>query len=573
MTVIIEQAAVAAAAREGTPCALARRAGAGWPATVQDRPAAWARLSGAPFDTDSPGSHHRTSHATGLALLLDWLEDQPGTSWQDRWLASGADAGNGAWRQVPLAWLRDHGHHASWLDDAVFRALRIAVSADLIRPSLTGLTTTTFRRGSLAAVMARHRDPGGFARLTALCSADPDICPAAATRTAHRSALILAAKGGRLADITTGDVLELLDIEAAARGTSVGATHLFYRVLHTMGVFGDQAPASLRELRTAGQRTPAEMIDRFGLACRPIRDLLVDYLRERQPALDYASLESLAGFLGGLFWADLERHHPGIDSLRLAPEVADAWKRRLHTVTRTTRTADGRITEVSVPRVSYRECLTPVRAFYLDLACWAVEDPARWGPWVVPCPVGSEEIDRRKDKRRRKARMDARTRERLPVLPVLAATVDRRRKETAALLEAARRAQPGEQFTAAGQILARVIPAALGGRQDLGRRPRHRQAPGPRQGRRARVLGVRRRRGPARHRHPDRGTDRTVAPQPGAVPAARHRRTRAAAADRPLQDRRGDGFLSCHPELADVLSRDHLPAPRNQRRDPAHPRL
>jgi integrase len=484
VTLIIDQAAATTAGEEN-PRALARQAGAGWPATMQDRPAVWARLSGAPFDTDSPGSRHRASHAAGLALLLDWLEDQPGDSWQDRWLASGADAGNGTWRQVPLAWLRARGHRAAWREDAFFRALRITVGAGLIRPALAGLITTTFRRGSLAAVMARHRDPEGFARLTALCSADPDICPAAATRTAHRSALILAAKGGTLADITTGDVLELLDIEAAAHGTSVGATHLFYRMLHTMGVFGDQALASLRELRTAGQRTPAEMIDRFGLTCRPIRDLLVDYLRERQPALDYASLESLAGFLGGLFWADLERHHPGIDSLHLAPEVADAWKQRLRTVTRTTRTADGRVTEVTVPRVSYRECLTPVRAFYLDLACWAVEDPARWGPWVVPCPVGSEEIDRRKDKRRRKARMDARTRERLPVLPVLAATVDRRRKETAALLEAARQAQHGEQLTAAGQTLVRVIPGrsaaaktwaedpATGKRRDLGKEEEH----------------------------------------------------------------------------------------------------
>jgi hypothetical protein len=477
VTLIIDQAAATAAGEEN-PRALARQAGAAWPATMQDRPAVWARLSGAPFDTDSPGSRHRASHAAGLALLLDWLEDQPGDSWQDRWLASGADAGNGTWRQVPLAWLRARGHRAAWREDAFFRALRIT-------PALAVLITTTFRRGSLAAVMARHRDPEGFARLTALCSADPDICPAAATRTAHRSALILAAKGGTLADITTGDVLELLDIEAAAHGTSVGATHLFYRMLHTMGFFGDQALASLRELRTAGQRTPAEMIDRFGLTCRPIRDLLVDYLRERQPALDYASLESLAGFLGGLFWADLERHHPGIDSLHLAPEVADAWKQRLRTVTRTTRTADGRVTEVTVPRVSYRECLTPVRAFYLDLACWAVEDPARWGPWVVPCPVGSEEIDRRKDKRRRKARMDARTRERLPVLPVLAATVDRRRKETAALLEAARQAQHGEQLTAAGQTLVRVIPGrsaaaktwaedpATGKRRDLGKEEEH----------------------------------------------------------------------------------------------------
>lgn len=30
-------------------------------------------------------------------------------------------------------------------------------------------------------------------------------------------------------------------------------------------------------------------------------------------------------------------------------------------------------------RNNSRECLTPVRAFYLDLAHWAVEDPAR-GP-------------------------------------------------------------------------------------------------------------------------------------------------------------------------------------------------
>jgi hypothetical protein len=333
--------------------------------------------------------------------------------------------------------------------------------------------------------MARHRDPAGFAQLTSLCSANPDISPAAATRTAHRSALILAAKDGTLAGITTGDVLELLEIEAAAHGTSIGATHLFYRVLRTMGVFGDHAPPTLRELRTAGQRTPGEMIDRFGITCRPVRDLLVHYLRERQPALDYSSLESLAYYLGGLFWADLERHHPGIANLHLAPEVADAWKQRLRTVTVRTRAADGRTAETTVPRVSYRECLTPVRAFYLDLACWAVEDPARWGPWVVPCPVGSEEIDRRKDKRRRKARMDARTRERLPVLPVLITTVDRRRKDAAALLEAARQARHGTQVTAAGQTLVRIIlgrsatakiwaqDPATGRRRDLGKEEEH----------------------------------------------------------------------------------------------------
>ena len=43
--------------------------------------------------------------------------------------------------------------------------------------------------------------------------------------------------------------------------------------------FGEQAPARLREFRKPGQLTPDELIDRYELACRPVRDLLVDYLR------------------------------------------------------------------------------------------------------------------------------------------------------------------------------------------------------------------------------------------------------------------------------------------------------
>ena len=53
--------------------------------------------------------------------------------------------------------------------------------------------------------------------------------------------------------------------------------------------------------------------------------------------------------------------------------------------------------------------------------------------------------------------MDARTRERLPVLPVLIQTVNQRRAAAQELLEAARRAQHGQTFTAAGQTLTRVV--------------------------------------------------------------------------------------------------------------------
>lgn len=411
-----------------------------------------------PFTPPQRHNRHPGAYDIGVDLVLSWLQDHPGQTWQQRWQASGAGDDGRSWRYVPLGWLQDHGGPAEWMHDWFFRALFSAIGADLVRPSPGWLVAAGFRRGSLTNTMAQCRDPDGFTRLRGLCSSDPDVSKAAATRTAYRAALILAAKGGVLAEITIGDVLELLEVETREHGSSVGATHLFYRVLRALGAFGDHAPATLRELRTPGQLTPEEMIDRYRLSCRPVRDLLVDYLKERQPALDYTSLDSLAGYLGGVFWADIERYHPGLDTLRLPPEVADAWKQRLRTVPKTIRTPGGGKTQTMVPRINYRECLTPVRAFYLDLAHWAVEDPGRWARWVAPCPVGTEEINRKKDKRRRKSRMDARTRERLPVLPILVRTVDQRRKDAAELLAAARSAPPGHVFTAAGQRLVRIAP-------------------------------------------------------------------------------------------------------------------
>jgi integrase len=275
--------------------------------------------------------------------------------------------------------------------------------------------------------------------------------------TVRRTSLIIAAKGGMLADVTVGDVLELLDCEKATFTAPTRDTKVFYRVLHQMGIFGEQAPARLRQFRTAGQLTPDELIDRYKPACRPVRDLLVDYLRERQPAMDYTSLKGLAYYLGERFWVDLEHHHPGIDSLRLPREVAEAWKQRQRTKPQIITTDTGEKTVIAVERIGYRDCLTPVRAFYLDLSQWAIEDPSRWGAWAAPCPVDQQEIGQRKFQRRRKARMDARTRERLPVLPVLVRTVDERRKNAAALLQAARQTQPGATFAVDGQALTRRL--------------------------------------------------------------------------------------------------------------------
>ena len=451
----------------------------GWPATLQPRDTAWERLTRPPFVLEDAKRQQR--RVRGLALLLDWLAAQPGQTWQERWLASGADRAGAGWRQLPAAWLHDLGLHREGRQAELSAALTVAICADLVRPSVGWLVSADARgNGALVRGLARTRDGEGFGRLQALCDHDPGVSAAAGRQTVHRTALIVAAKGGTVRSVTAGDVLELLDAEAGARAGSSGNTTVFYRLLHQMGILGGQAPARLREFRTPGQLSPEELIDRYALQCRPVRDLLVDYLRERQAALDYASLKNLSHFLGRCFWQDLERHHPGIASLHLPAEVAAAWKQRLRTRPRTVTASTGEKTVSYVPRVNYRQCLTPVRAFYLDLAQWAVEDPARFAPWAVPCPVSGEEISQRKFQRHRKARMDARTRERLPVLPVLVRTTAERRKAAEASLAAARQARPGETFTAACETLTRSIltktaPARIwaddpgtGKRRDLG---------------------------------------------------------------------------------------------------------
>jgi len=53
--------------------------------------------------------------------------------------------------------------------------------------------------------------------------------------------------------------------------------------------------------------------------------------------------------------------------------------------------------------------------------------------------------------------MDACTRERLPLLPILLRAVDDHRQHTEQLVEAARQTPPGESFTAGGQTLTRAV--------------------------------------------------------------------------------------------------------------------
>ena len=358
-----------------------------------------------------------------------------------------------------MRWRRANGRPATpYHRDSFQTGLLMLVCADVIRPGLSWMVRKA--SGRIVAVMAACRDPEGYAALQDLIDADPGGITAGQARLAlSRITMILACKGGMVGDITVGDYLDLLDAMRETRTGGAGQL-LAYRLLHALGHLGPDAPATGRAfLQAAGQRTVGELVDRYQLQCRPVRDLLVDYLRERQPAVDYTTLSKLAGDLARLFWADLERHHPGIDSISLPPEIADAWRHRVSYRPVTAAAPGGGPEETLVPRADARSVMMTVRAFYLDIAQWALDEPHRWARWAVPCPIRETDCNRAKHDKLVKSRMDQRTRERLPLLPALAHAVSQHRLASAALLEQASQTLPGGTFTSSSGQAFRRLPA------------------------------------------------------------------------------------------------------------------
>jgi integrase len=417
----------------------------GWWQTRQDRDALAGRLLTI-FTGPEAGRGRDQTRRRGLAKLLDWLERQPGDTWQDRWLASGADAVGSGWARLLLGGERFPPHQR----DELTSGLVLLVAGQVIRPAYRWLMR---QRNPLMLAQARKAiDPDGFGRLEQHAQ---DAIGWARSDALNKLTWMVICKGGLVADITVGDCIELTAALEEHHFRGSAGRPLFYALLKETKVLPASAPSRLRALRIDGRRSIEQIIDKYGIECGPVRDLMVEYFTERAPDLDHTSLRSIARNLCRLFWRDLEIHHPGIDSLHLAPEVARAWKERLAWI----RDADGRPVRA---RVNFRSELVFVRAFYQDIARWAVDDPARWARWVTPCPVKASECATKKSRSGVKSRMDQRTRTQLPLLPALLRAVGQQRKAAEDLITAARDVPAGGLFTVAGQQFRRCRPGPSG---------------------------------------------------------------------------------------------------------------
>ena len=288
--------------------------------------------------------------------------------------------------------------------------------------------------------------------------------------------------------------------------------------------------ADLRAARMTGQLTPAGLVAKYGLRDESMRELFTSYLAERAAELDYASLvrhgqHAMRQRSGGT-WSSTTRASV---SLHLDTEVAAAWKERL----RQLRDHDGRRVG---DRANVRSQLLTVRAFYLDIAQWAAEDPSRWAedahavprsgpanapwtksastarpPWTSgPAPASRSCPHWSASPTRNARRPGPGSTRRCPPHPARWSRRD------------------GDKLLRRNAVAGRIYVTDLA----TGRRTR------PDLRRRTRLLGLGDHRGSQGHRHPHRGTGRAVSPQLRRLQAPQHRRGRPDAPDRPVQDRR-----------------------------------
>ena len=393
--------------------------------------------------------HDHNELVEGIGWVLDWLETFPGDGWHDRWIAAGANTDPDSWI------LRRHGQDP-----------RIAPSVRAI--AVSGIRTLIVARVILPdyPYFSALKTAIGYRQI--LAQQDPDLRQRLqdgmdrrhmSAKTQHDCWTVLARvmlhTGHDLPAITKNDLFAFRSAQLLQLGVRAAGCHQVWELLTDVGIL--EANHGLYEELRLGQRSVAHLVDRYDITPGPIRDLFVRYLQERKTSVDYTTLSGLAADIVGNFWADIEKHHPGIDTLALPADVITAWKERLATVVG--------VNGETRPRASSGYILLNVRSFYLDLRDWAHEDPSIV-PYAVPSPVTRADatgLNRRKLHVR--AKIHQRIRERVPLLPEIVAHLERELAQARALREAAAKAPLDDLLTVDGRSYVRedgYVKAARG---------------------------------------------------------------------------------------------------------------
>ena len=239
--------------------------------------------------------------------ILEFLATYPGTGWQQRWVTSGADKG--------IQWLESlegiDTPDGKTLRRDLMEALPRLLLCRIFFPSYEFLTS--YRALTLYSTMRQMFRPDLFAVIESRLDA------AVGSTVTSRQALVVISKivlhTGRDVNKLTAD--DLLTYRAwfyrQGRKDEAPGSNLAWTVLHGIADLGEHS--TMRDALRLGQRPTHELVDAYHIRSPNVREVLIKYLDERRPALDYTSFQSLVSILAGVFWSDIERHHPDLDTL------------------------------------------------------------------------------------------------------------------------------------------------------------------------------------------------------------------------------------------------------------------
>lgn len=394
------------------------------------------------------GSQSETSRVKrrrGIQKILDHLSQFPGLTWQERWLASGLDDVN-----RPIGHEVAPGSRDAYLQ--MLHGVQALFIGRVIVPSLAAFRANIASQRKYATYFFDTQDDPELVRWAEVAERS-DATARFRDIAKFDIASLMTTQGVLFRDVTPASLLHYsfacrrLGIVPSASKSVQGkfAGLLAWELCVSTGQFPPGTPPTLRASIYEGQKTPEQLLDRYGIKNDEVRQLLVDYLVRRQTDTDYSTRATLAVQLGGNFWSKIEELNPSQTDLHLPEPLYEQWREAI------------KLRQDGKPRASLDGILLPVRAMYLDLQSWALEEPERWARWAAPCPIPQSDLRGGGRRRRRiKERMDDRIRVRQPLLPSLVTHVEERLALMSDLLTAARTVAPGEDFVHLGAAYRRT---------------------------------------------------------------------------------------------------------------------
>lgn len=205
----------------------------------------------------------------GVRMLFGHLEEQAGVTWQERWVAAGFDGDARSITSLARPGVRMDRSNLT-------AAAAVAFGLRAIRPSLPGL-----RAIKLAAYPETFRRLAQDPYLDAFFAAverSPALTVVHRRRVLFDVVCALTTQGIALADLTPPALLHYA-LESKRRGLTVGVTGnttrfaalAAWEALHGFGHFPVGSPATLRTYIYEGQLTIEQLVDRYGVRHRGVR--------------------------------------------------------------------------------------------------------------------------------------------------------------------------------------------------------------------------------------------------------------------------------------------------------------